>query len=42
MAGFSNERMNEASPFTYCEVDLFGSFLMKDDRKKEVERYGAV
>ena len=28
-------------PFTYCGVDLFGSFLVKDGRK-EVKRYGAL
>ena len=40
MAGFPNERMNEASPFTYCEVELLGSFIVKDDRE-EVKKYGA-
>ena len=33
--------MSEESPFTYCGVDLFGSFLVKDGRK-EVKRYGAL
>ena len=32
--------MSEEPPFTYCGVDLFGSFLVKDGRK-EVKRYGA-
>ena len=35
------ERMSEEPPFTYCGVDLFGSFLVKDGRK-EVKRYGAL
>ena len=33
--------MSEEPPFTYCGVDLFGSFLVKDGRK-EVKRYGAL
>ena len=33
MAGFCNKRMNEAPPFMYCEVELLGSFIVKDDRK---------
>ena len=41
LADFPKERMSEESPFTYCGVDLFGSFLVKDGRK-EVKRYGAL
>ena len=41
MADFPNERMREESPFMYCGVDLFGSFLVKDGWK-EVKRYGAL
>ena len=33
--------MSEEPPFTYCGVDLFGSFLVKDGRK-EVKKYGAL
>ena len=33
--------MSEKPPFTYCGVDLFGSFLVKDG-EKEVKRYGAL
>ena len=33
--------MCEETPFTYCEVNLFGSFLVKDDQK-EIKRYGAL
>ena len=38
---FSKETMREESPFMYCGVDLFGSFLVKDGWK-EVKRYGAL
>ena len=41
MADLPKERMSEEPPFTYCGVDLFGSFLVKDGRK-EVKRYGAL
>ena len=41
MADLSKERMSEEPPFTYCEVNLFGSFLVKDDQK-EIKRYGAL
>ena len=34
-------RMSEEPPFTYYGVDLFGSFLVKNGRKK-VKRYGAL
>ena len=41
MADLPKERMSEEPPFTYCGVDLFGSFLVKDGWK-EVKRYGAL
>ena len=41
MADLPKERMSEEPPFTYCGVDLFGSFLVKDGQK-EVKRYGAL
>ena len=41
MADLPKERMSEEPPFTYCGVDLFVSFLVKDGRK-EVKRYGAL
>ena len=41
MAYLSKESMSEEPPFTYCGVDLFGSFLVKDGWK-EVKRYGAL
>ena len=33
--------MSEESPFMYCEVDLFGLFVLKDNRK-EIKTYGAL
>ena len=41
MADLLKERMSEKSPFMYCGVDLFGSFLVKDGWKK-VKRSGAL
>ena len=41
MADLPKERMSEEPPFTYCGVDLFGSFLVKDGWK-EVKTYGAL
>ena len=35
------DRVNEAPPFTYCGVDLFGPFLVKE-RWSEMKRYGAL
>ena len=34
MVDFPKERMSEEPPLTYCRVDLFGSFLVKDGRKE--------
>ena len=33
--------MSEEPPLTYCVVDLFGSFLVKDGQK-EVKKFGAL
>ena len=41
MTDLPKERMSEEPPFTYCGVNLFGLFLVKDGRK-EVKRYGAL
>ena len=41
MADLLKDRMSEEPPFTYCGVDLFGSFHVKNGRK-EVKRYGAL
>ena len=41
MADLPKEKKSEEPPFTYCGVDLFGSFLVKDGQK-EVKRYGVL
>ena len=41
MADLSKDRMCIDPPFTYCGVDIFGPFVVKDDRK-EVEKHGAL
>ena len=38
MADLPEERTCEAPPFTYCGVDMFGPFLIKE-RRKELKRY---
>lgn len=35
------DRIEPANPFTYCAVDYFGPFLLKEGRK-EVKRYGVL
>ena len=35
------DRMCIVPPFTYCGVDIFGLFVVKDDRK-EVKKYDAL
>ena len=41
MADLPEERITYAPPFTYCGVDLFGPFQIKQGRK-EVKRYGVL
>ena len=41
MADLPNDRMCIEPPFTYCGVDIFGPFVVKDGRK-EVKKYGAL
>ena len=41
MADLHKYRANEVPPFTYCGVDLFGPFLVKE-RRGELKRYGAL
>ena len=38
MSDLPSDRIQEAPPFTYCAVDYFGPFDIKDKRK-EVKRY---
>ena len=33
--------MTDEAPFTYCGVDLFGPFIIKDGRK-QLKRYGII
>ena len=35
------ERITEAPPFTYCGVDMFGSFF-KREKPSDLKRYGAM
>ena len=41
MADLPRGRMREEAPFTFCGVDMFGPFVVKNGRK-EMKRYGAV
>ena len=41
MADLPIERLEVDAPFTYCGVDIFGPFLVKEGRK-ELKRYGAL
>ncbi|XP_046550437.1 uncharacterized protein LOC124260222 [Haliotis rubra] len=41
MSNLPTERMSEAPPFTYCGMDMFGPFYVKEGRK-ELKRYGAL
>ena len=41
MADLSLHRLAEAPRFTYCEVDMFGPFVIKQQRN-EIKHYGAI
>ena len=41
MADLPTDRADCVPPFTYCGVDLFGPFLVKE-RRSEVKRYGTI
>ena len=41
MADLPVSRSGDAPPFTYCGVDLFGPFTVKE-RRSEVKRYGVI
>ena len=41
MADLPVERITEAPPFTYCGIDYFGPYLIKEGRK-ELKRYGVI
>ena len=41
MADLPGDRLEPSAPFSYCAVDLFGPFLIKEERS-EVKRYGVL
>ena len=41
MADLPVHRLAEAPPFTYCGVDMFGPFVIKQ-RRIEIKRYGSM
>ncbi|XP_070180319.1 uncharacterized protein [Littorina saxatilis] len=41
MADLPKERVEPSPPFTYCGLDCFGPFIVKEGRK-EVKRYGLI
>ena len=41
MADLPEDRLNQAEPFTYSAVDLFGSFLVKE-RRSQLKRWGVM
>ena len=41
MADLPVERVTESSPFSYCGIDCFGPFLVKEGRKT-LKRYGLI
>ena len=41
MSDLPEDRLETAPPFTYCAVDYFGPFIVKDGRK-ELKRYGVL
>ena len=41
IANLPRDRMNEEAPFTFCSVDIFGPFVVKNGRK-ELKQYGAL
>ena len=41
IADLPKNRVNEAPPLTYCGIDLFGPFIVKE-RRSQIKRYGAL
>ena len=41
MSDLPEDRLESTPPFTYCAVDYFGPFIVKDGRK-ELKRYGVL
>ena len=41
MSDLPEDRMSDVPPFTYCAVDFFGPFSIKEGRK-EIKRYSVL
>ena len=41
MANLASSRLMEVPPFTYCRVDMFSPFIIKQ-RQSEIKQYGAM
>ena len=41
MGNLPKDQVSEAPPFTYCGIDLFGPFMVKE-RRSVMKRYGAL
>ena len=41
MGNLPKDRVSEAPPFTYCGIDLFGPFMVKE-RRSVMKRYGTL
>ena len=41
MSDLPEDRLEPAPPFTYCAMDFFGPWIIKEKRK-ELKRYGAL
>ena len=41
MSDLPEDRLQQAPPFTYCAVDYFGPWIVKE-RRKELKRYGVL
>ena len=41
MADMSRDRINTEAFFTFCSIDMFGPFMVKNGRK-EMKRHGAL
>ena len=41
MTELSRQRVTDSSSFTYCGVDMFGPFIIKEG-KKELKKFGAI
>ena len=41
MGDLPSDRLTQEAPFTYCDIDIFGTFLVKGGRKQR-KYYGAI